>query len=203
MAQARRRKKGFFGAGARAMAPRLKRWYRGNLRFDRVSTLTPGMILGTGGTIYRPCLRAKGAESRGLAFFARDELRRHVDTIGTPQARVLLLACCNLCSFYDIMNRSGRVLPENDLRALVGCVVNHNAQFVASGGAVAPKHHMWMHLARQFRRNCNMKFLSTYPDETLNGAFFVCKSVSFIACQRSSVDGSQEVLCLDPHTGEI
>ena len=135
------------------------------------------MILGTGGTIYRPCSRAKGAESRGLAFFARDELRRHVDTIGTPQARVLLLACSNLCSFYDLMNRNCRFLRANDLRALVGCVVNHTAQCVASGGALAPKHRMWMHLARQFRRNGNMKFLSTYPDETLNGAFAkVCRS---------------------------
>ena len=79
-------------------------------------------------------------------------------TINTDAARLLLLACNNLCEFYDIMNRNGRVLSEPDLSALIGCVVNHNAQFVASGGALAPKHHMWMHLARQFRRNGNMRY---------------------------------------------
>ena len=48
----------------------LKRWYRGR-HFSRVVRVTPGMVLGTGGTIYRPCLRAKGSESRGL-FFSRE-----------------------------------------------------------------------------------------------------------------------------------
>ena len=156
------------------MMVHLKRWYRGR-HFSRVVRVTPGMVLGTGGAIYRPCLRAKGSESRGL-FFARAQLRRHVANLG-GSGRSLLAACDYLARFYSIMNRNGRVIPEAELRELVSCVANHNALFMASGGACAPKHHMLMHPARQMRRNGNMRFGSTYIDEHRNGCFAqICRS---------------------------
>ena len=74
--------------GVRAMRARLHSWYDRNPARTRVGNLTVGMVLGTKGTIYRPCLRAKGAESRTLAFFARDELQCWVHTIDTTEARL-------------------------------------------------------------------------------------------------------------------
>ena len=123
----------------RAMHVRLMAWYRLNRSVTRVSGLTVGMILGTGGTVYRPCVRAKGGESRGLLFFARAELRRFVDAIGTIESRALLTACDNLCSYYDVMESAGRVLYQSQVQQLLQHVVNHNTLFRAAGGTLAPK----------------------------------------------------------------
>ena len=138
-----------------------------------MSNLTLGMVLGTGGTVYRPCLRAKGAESRGLVHVARDQLRIHVGRLNTAQARSLLAACEHLCSFYDIMERVSasyllRLLGFEDARHQPQHVVQG---FWGGGGTLAPKHHIWLHLVEQFERHGNMQFSSTYPDETLNGSF--------------------------------
>ena len=59
---------GLLSEGVGAMKASLFRWYRSKKPSGRVSDLTVGMILGTDGTVYRPCLRAKGAEPRGLLF---------------------------------------------------------------------------------------------------------------------------------------
>ena len=155
--------------GVRAMRARLHSWYDRNPARTRVGNLTVGMVLGTKGTIYRPCLRAKGAESRTLAFFARDELQCWVHTIDTTEARLLLGACNNLCSFYNVLERGGRVLTVTEGRELVGHVLNYNTLFSRSGRTLAPKNHLWLHLAQQAARNGNPKFFSTYPDESLNG----------------------------------
>ena len=72
--------------------------------------------------------------------------------------------------------------------ALKTKVVNHNMSFQASGGVLAPKHHMWFHLAEQFELNGNMKCLSTYPDETLNG--------SFAKVMRSTHAGHAPLMCI-------
>ena len=119
----------------------------------------------------------RGGESKGLLFFARAELHQFVDTIATPASRALRAALDSLCSYYDIMGASGRVCSQAEIQQLLRHAVNHNTLFLASGGTLAPKHHLWVHLARQFARNGNMRYGSTYPDETLNGAFAkVCRS---------------------------
>ena len=78
-------------AGVRALRRVLKGhggWYsRQRKKWTRINKLTVRMVLGKNGTVYRPCLRAKGAESRGMMFFARDQLRQHIDRVGTDQAR--------------------------------------------------------------------------------------------------------------------
>ena len=163
--------------GVRAMFARLLAWYRDNRRFGRVSFLTVGMIVGTNHSVYRPCVRAKGAESKGLLFFARDELHRFADTIATTACRTLVAALDNLCSYYDLMGSAGRVCSPTQVQQLLRHAINHNMLFKASGGCLAPKHHLWVHLTRQFVRNGNMRYGSTYPDETLNGTFAkVCRS---------------------------
>ena len=104
-------------------------------------------------------------------FFARAELEHFIDEIGTTQSRALLAACNSLCSYYEIMEGNGRILNQLAAQQLLRDAVNHNTLFAASGGTLAPKHHLWMHMTRQAPRNGNPRFGSTYPDETLNGVF--------------------------------
>ena len=156
---------------------RLLSWYRENRQCARISNLTVGMVLGTAKNVLRPCVRAKGAESKGIMFFARAELAHFVAEIGTTQSRMLLAACDSLVSWYNAIDGSGRVISPALVEQLVGHIVNHNTLFAASGGTLAPKNHLWMHLTRQAARNGNPRFGSTYPDESLNGVFAkVCRT---------------------------
>ena len=83
----------------------------------------------------------------------------------------MLGACDCLCPYYDIMEGNGRTLSRQHLQDLLTNV------FVASGGSLAPKYHLWMHLAHQMDRSGTMRFGSTYPDESLNGALAkVCRA---------------------------
>ena len=52
--------------GVSALKAELCLWYREHPLVAKVTNLTLGMVLGTAGNMYRPVLRAKGAEPRGL-----------------------------------------------------------------------------------------------------------------------------------------
>ena len=119
--------------GAQAMTARLMQWYSDRPTLTRVTRLTSGMILGSGG-VGRPCLRAKGAESRALARFAFHEMQEFVEKLGTDEAQAMCRALACLTSYIDVMNDSGRVPTPEQLRCLHTHAVNHVVLFRGAGG---------------------------------------------------------------------
>ena len=85
--------------GVSALKAELCRWYRMNPLVTKVTNLTVGMVLGTAGNIYRPVLRAKGAESRGLFVFAIHLMRCFAAGLGSIQVTHLHAACEALIGF--------------------------------------------------------------------------------------------------------
>ena len=98
-------------------------------------------------------------------------MRHFAAQLGTIQAQQLHAACEALLSFSKTVESGRRCLSETECEAAVKAILNHNVLFRASGGTLVPKHHLAVHLAEQMRYSGNVKFSSSYPDETLNHVF--------------------------------
>ena len=127
------------------------------------------------GKRHRPILQAKAAETHGLLNCAVDLLRRHAETVGAiaeeaALERMLLLeAGLAAQRFNNMMSAAGRVLSAAELDSML-LNYNHFAiLFDRAGGHITPKFHLMFHGLQRTATHGNLRFYTTYRDESLNG----------------------------------
>ena len=158
--------------GCRLMRQDMRLYYR-KLRQERfgkqgVTKIRKFSMKSFGADLDRPCLKAKGAESRDLVDFAVDLLHRFEHVLGET-GRLLVEAGESLQDFYSIIDSEQRKLDVASQQELLDSVINHLADYKACGGHMVPKHHCLMHCVLQVCKTGNPKYHSTYVDETENG----------------------------------
>ena len=118
------------------------------------------------GKLKAPCLKAKGAESRGVVRYAMELAKR------LPKNRkcaLLVKAGQSLLDWYDIIGESSRVVASSRRAELFKHCVNHIVLYKEAGGYMVPKHHCFLHLTQKVTSAGNPACFSTYEDETENG----------------------------------
>ena len=157
--------------GVLGLKRELMKWYKDNRTTNksRVSNFTPHMAVGDV-KMARPCVHAKGAESRGLAEFAVHLLETKKDhpCFQDPQAVMLLNAGRALLECYKLLTTDNTILTDGQGKSAVAAVVNHCTLYRHAGFELAPKHHLWLHMAFDMQIHGNATFYSTYADESFN-----------------------------------
>ena len=180
-------------AGALHMRRALRKHYRAfakskpnALRVSRLQAFTLHKL----GSLQRPCLKAKGAQSRAAVWFCRDMLRKHAAVCG-QEGELLQEACNSLCAYYDLLKKEPRKMTLRAKLHLFGQCVSHVQAYKAAGGHLVAKHHGFIHLTRSILTSGNPRFTSTYEDEHENG---VCASICKIVHRSTMVRSAFERL---------
>lgn len=114
----------------------------------------------------RPCLKAKGGQTRCLVKFCTELMQKH--GLGT-QGRLLARAGEALMDVYQVMAREPRKVSLEGRQQLVAAMVNHVVCYKAAGGHLVYKHHGAIHMALMAGSLGNPRHISTYEDEHENG----------------------------------
>jgi hypothetical protein len=117
-------------------------------------------------TKHRPCLKAKGGETRCLVKFATELMER--DKCG-DKGRVLAEAGRQLLTYYKVMDENPRKMTVRARQQLLESAINHVTLYKSVGGHLVHKHHSWIHMTLDAIRTGNPKLVSTYEDESENG----------------------------------
>ena len=120
------------------------------------------------GKLDKPCLKAKGAQSRALVLFCRDLLLKHRNKCGI-EGEFLADAGTSLVKYYDVLRREPRCMRVSVKLELLDHCINHLVAYKRAGGHMVPKHHGFVHLTRNIIFSGNPRYTSTYEDESENG----------------------------------
>jgi hypothetical protein len=118
------------------------------------------------GKVKKPCLKAKGGQTRCLVRFCTELMQKH--DCGA-NGKLLAQAGKALLDMYDIMEGEPRRMSLISRRLLVDSVVNHVVFYKAAGGHLVSKHHGALHMALAAGNTGNPRHISTYEDESENG----------------------------------
>ena len=135
-------------------------------KWKKVSTLRKKFGMATLGPLRRPCLKAKGGETRCLVRFATNLME---DYDCGARGQLLALAGKHLLATYAIMEHESRRMSLTARQELLASAVNHVTLYKAAGGYLVYKHHSFIHMAQSAERLGNPKTVSTYEDESENG----------------------------------
>ena len=114
----------------------------------------------------RRVLRAKGAESGTLLYFAVDLIRQKSAAI--PTGGHLLAAGRALVEYLTITRKFGWRLPAREHQSLMNACVRYTVLLEPAGTPWKPKVHLFVHLAFNTGQYGNPRMLSTWQDESLN-----------------------------------
>jgi hypothetical protein len=120
------------------------------------------------GDLDKPCLKAKGAQSRAMVWYCRDLMQKHSAVCG-DEGELLAVAGSSLVAFYDMLRKEQRRLRLADRKKLMGHCINHLQAYRQAGGHMVPKHHGFMHMTRNVAHTGNPRYTGTYEDEHENG----------------------------------
>ena len=119
------------------------------------------------GTKAHPKLRAKGAESSTLLYYAVDIVRRFRDSLELGGALEATGKC--LAAYLDITRAHGATLPTKALQDMMSNVVRFLAVREMAAIPWLPKMHGMIYLCFQSERFGNPRLLAaTWIDESLN-----------------------------------
>ena len=135
-------------------------------RWKPLSMLRKKFNLNVLGPSKRPCLKAKGGETRCLVKFATQLMENHDCGV---KGQLLARAGRCLMEHYAIMETESRRMSLIARRELLATAVNHVTFYKAAGGHLVYKHHSWIHMALSAEHFGNPKTVSTYEDENENG----------------------------------
>ena len=120
-----------------------------------------------------PCVDAKAYDSRCLFYFSVHMLGLYMpefqDMGGeiAEKAHWLKQSGDALVNWLKIINGHGLIIPPDDCAKALLLAKRHVATFKLVG-ACKPKHHAFIDLTRRIPFIGNPRFLTTYPDETMN-----------------------------------
>ena len=120
-----------------------------------------------------PCVDAKAYDSRCLFYFSVYMLGlympefQHMGGEIAEKARLLKQSGNALVDWLKIINGHGPIIPPDDCAKALLLAKRHVATFRLVG-ACKPKHHAFIDLTRRIPFTGNPRFLTTYPDETMN-----------------------------------
>jgi hypothetical protein len=146
-----------------------KQFYREHNRTNsKKITRMKSWTLGKLGHLDKPCLKAKGAETKALVKFTNGLLREHVEKLG-PKGNLLLAAGSSLVEYYDLIYTEHRHMSLSSRQRLMNAAINFLVAYRSYGGHMVPKHHSLVHLTQDSNDNGNPSYFSTYQDEHDNG----------------------------------
>ena len=175
--------------GALHMRKDFKKHYReyhvrGHKKLSRIQAFTLQKL----GDPKKPCLKAKGAQSRAAVWFARDMLAKHAERCGQKGA-YLLEACEQLIKWYDLVKAEPRNMRVAKKIQLFGHAMSHLQAYKAGGGHMVPKHHGFIHLTKSILTSGNPRFSGTYEDENENGEIAdICGKVHRLTMVKSTFE---------------
>ena len=114
-----------------------------------------------------PCVDAKAYDSRCLFYFSVYMLGvympefQHMGGEIAEKARWLKQSGDTLVDWHKIINGHGPIIPSHDCAKALLLAKKHL-------GVCKPKHHALVDLTRRMPFTGNPRFLTTYPDETMN-----------------------------------
>ena len=114
----------------------------------------------------RPCLKAKGGQTRCLVRFCKELMEKY--PLG-EKGKLLAKAGEHLLHAYEVMDLQPRRMPAKARAELVAAMVNHVVLYKAAGGHLVYKHHGAIHMCLSATEQGNPKTVSTYQDENENG----------------------------------
>ena len=120
-----------------------------------------------------PCVDAKAYDSRCLFYFSVYMLGKympelqHVGGEIAEQAHWLKQSSDALVDWFKIIRQRGHVIPPDDCAKALLLAKRHVANFKLVG-ACKPKHHAFIDLTRRIPETGNPRYITTYPDETMN-----------------------------------
>ena len=126
------------------------------------------------GDLDRPCLKAKGMESRHFLGYIVYLLDKHADEFGFT-FKLLRGAGHALQDYYAILSEEHRRLPQATHIDLMKHCVNHNVLFKSAGGPMVPKSHSFVNMTQDACLSGNPAYTSTAQDESDNG---LCKAIA-------------------------
>ena len=156
--------------GALRMGRHINDYYKEETKLNpwkKLSRLSKTFSHRSLGNLKKPCLKAKGGQTRGLVKFCTN-LMQH-DSIACKKGKLLFQAGKALLKVYMIMDMEPRRMSLTSRRDLLEAMVKHVELYKAAGCHVVYKHHGGIHLARQAAWHGNPKSISTYEDEHENG----------------------------------
>ena len=152
--------------GLQALRARMKKHYKQRRVTQpgrkpcRIKFLTSKMINGR-------TLKAHGGETRDLIPFAI-QLMREFSEKG-ERFQLLAESGKHLANIIKLLRDRPRKLDEATLRALMVDAKSHVVLYRLAGGHLFPKHHSFMHMLYDARRNGNPAMHATWEDEHENG----------------------------------
>jgi uncharacterized membrane protein YeaQ/YmgE (transglycosylase-associated protein family) len=155
--------------GALAMNKDIKAYYKSERQrhpWKKLSPLAKTFSHKCLGQVRKPCLKAKGGQTRCLVQFCTNLMQRH--DCGN-QGRLLAQAGEALMEAYQVMEREPRKVSLEGRRQLVAAMVSHVVLYKAAGGHLVYKHHGAIHMALMAGWLGNPRHISTYEDEHENG----------------------------------
>jgi len=155
--------------GCMHMNKDIKKFYRDEKKLNpwkKMSTLSKTFSHVHLGKLNRPCLKAKGGQTRVLVKFCTELMNKY--DLG-KQGRLLAKAGASLMDLYATMAEEPRRVSLAGRHKMVESVVNHVVFYRAAGGHLVYKHHGAIHLACMAGFQGNPRHVSTYEDEHENG----------------------------------
>jgi hypothetical protein len=155
--------------GSPYLGKAIKKYYKREHKatpWKKLSTLSKCFTWRDLGGIKKPCLKAKGGETRGLVKFCTELMQKHKCK---QKGQLLARSGEALMDFYAVMEEESRCMSFKAKRRLVSAAVNHVSFYKAAGGHLVHKHHGLIHMALSAGRIGNPRCVSTYEDEHENG----------------------------------
>lgn len=155
--------------GSLRMAKDIKQYYAAERQLDpwkKLSTLSKTFSWRHLGKVSKPCLKAKGGQTRCLVKFCTGLMQKH--DCG-ESGRLLAKAGENLMDMYHVMEIEPRVMSLQARQRLLSAMVNHVVLYRAAGGHLVYKHHGGIHMTLMAGWLGNPRHVSTYEDEHENG----------------------------------
>ena len=155
--------------GCIRMAKDIKQYYKDEGRrnpWKKLSQLSKTFSFKDLGQLSKPCLKAKGGQTRCLVKFCTGLMQKY--DCG-PNGKLLARAGVALMEAYDIMHLEPRRMSFKARQGLLVAMINHVVCYQAAGGHLVYKHHGAIHLALMAGWFGNPRHVSTYEDEHENG----------------------------------
>ena len=120
-----------------------------------------------------PCVDAKAYDSRCLFYFSVYMLGlympkfQHMGGEIAEKAKWLKQSGNDLVDWLKIINKHGPKIPPDDCAKALVLAKRHVATFKLVGSN-KPKHHAFIDLTRRIPETGNPRYITTYPDETMN-----------------------------------
>jgi hypothetical protein len=156
--------------GSLALASELKPYYRNEAKLNphrklsRVDKFHHNML---GKDLDRPCLKAKGGETMDLVKYAVSLAKQH--SADDDDMLLFVNAGNALLGIREIFRKYPRKLPDDIIINLFSLGKRHVTTMIAAGCHSVPKHHQFMHMLFDSKRNGNPKSYSAWYDEHENG----------------------------------